>query len=65
MRGEVVAGGAGRRAGAAVRRGVAEVSEVTRGRPHALETEGGRHGRPDSPEKTSRTGHPLREDPET
>ncbi|MFF4589563.1 hypothetical protein ACFY30_23995 [Streptomyces sp. NPDC000345] len=72
---EVVAGRAGRRVETAVRRGVVEVSEVTRNgtvvrtarfmanRVLALVEQP--VPREDRSEKTTRTGHPLREDPET
>jgi hypothetical protein len=72
---EVVASRAGRRVETAVRRGVVEVSEVTRSgsvirtarfmanRVLALVEQP--IPREDSSEKPGHTGHPLREDPET
>lgn len=71
---EVVASRAGRRVETAVRRGVVEVSEVTRNgsvvrtarfmatRVLALVEQP--VPREDSSEKPGRTGHPLRQDPE-
>jgi hypothetical protein len=72
---EVVASRAGRRVETAVRRGVVEVSEVTRSgsvvrtarfmatRVLALVEQP--VPREDSSERSGHTGHPLREDPET
>ncbi|MER6954545.1 hypothetical protein ACWCPF_39985 [Streptomyces sp. NPDC001858] len=72
---EVTASRAGRRVESAVRRGVVEVSEVTRtGTPvrtarfmanRVLALVEHPVPREDSSEKPARTGHPFREDPET